>query len=550
MENNNSYNILIVDDSQNNIDYLISILKKENYHIASARNGKSAIIKARANRFDLILLDIIMEDIDGYTVCKELKKLPETKDIPVIFLTGLSDSDSINKGFDCGAVDYVKKPYNSTELNSRVITHLELKRSKDIINKKNKQLENKNEELEKLSIVASNTDNSVMIFDVEGNIEWVNEGFTRLTGYTLEEYKIKTGSNIMSCSNKENFKEDIEKMILGKKSICYTSYNTSKDGNNLWFQTTINPIFETKGELKRFVVIDTDITLIKEAEQEILDQNEEIKTQNDIIISAYNELKYKNAQITESIKYAKFIQEALLVNPEIFLNYFPESFILYLPKDIVSGDFYWTYAEGDLTVFAVVDCTGHGVPGAFMSMIGTTILNNIVKEEKIFQPSKILEKLNEEIKYILNQNKAKCENENGMDITLMCYNKKIEKITISLINHKMLVIKNNEISILKGDSFLLGRCMGNENVEAEPKFKEYELKTEKGMCVYLFTDGYQDQQRQSDKKRFSSKRLRELFEKICHLKMTEQKKALSESFNNWKEKMKQTDDVLVVGIKF
>jgi PAS domain S-box-containing protein len=278
-DNRKKFKILIVDDSQANIEYLTSILKNDNYLIASSNNGATAITKAKGNRFDIILLDIVMEGMDGYQVCRELKKNSSTKDIPIIFLTGLSDTEHLTLGFECGAVDYVKKPFNQSELNARVNTHLELKRSKDLIAEKNKQLEATNEKLERLSIVASQTSNSVIIANESGDIEWVNDGFTRLTGYSFEEYKKIKGSNILSWSGNKQISDEINLCIKQKKSIVYSAVNVNKDGKGRWIQTTLTPILNTKGKVVKLVAIDSDITLIKQAEQEIKKKNEELESE-------------------------------------------------------------------------------------------------------------------------------------------------------------------------------------------------------------------------------------------------------------------------------
>jgi PAS domain S-box-containing protein len=278
-DNKKKFKILIVDDSQANIEYLTSILKNDNYLIASSNNGETAITKAKGNRFDLILLDIVMEGMDGYQVCRELKKDPSTKDIPIIFLTGLADAEHLTQGFEYGAVDYVKKPFNQSELNARVHTHLELKRSKDLIAEKNKQLEETNEELERLSLVASQTSNSVIIANETGEIEWVNDGFTKLMGYTFEEYKKIKGSNIVSWSSNKQIAVDLNRCIKQKQSIVYSSVNINKEGRGRWIQTTLTPILNDKGKVVKLIAIDSDITNIKQAEQEIKKKNEELETE-------------------------------------------------------------------------------------------------------------------------------------------------------------------------------------------------------------------------------------------------------------------------------
>ncbi len=296
-DNKKKFKILIVDDSPTNIEYLTSILKNENYLIATSNNGATAITKAKGNKFDLILLDIVMEGIDGYEVCRELKKYPSTKDIPIIFLTGLTDAEHLALGFEYGAVDYVKRPFNQSELNARVHTHLELKRSKDLIAEKNKQLEETNEELERLSIVASQTSNSVIIADESGEIEWVNDGFTRLTGFSFEEYKSIKGSNILGWSNNKQIADEINRCIKQKQSIVYSSVNITKDGKGRWIQTTLTPILNNNRKVVKLVAIDSDITLIKQAEQEIKKKNQELEAEkNRSEVLLLNILPYDTAE--------------------------------------------------------------------------------------------------------------------------------------------------------------------------------------------------------------------------------------------------------------
>ena len=230
LEKRKKYKILIVDDSQTNIEFLLSILQQPDYIITSANNGNTALIKAKGNSFDLILLDVVMEGMDGFEVCKELKKNTSTKDVPIIFLTSLNDPNNISKGFEYGAVDYVKKPFNQSELKARVQTHLELKRSKDTIADKNKLLAETNRELEKLSIVASKTSNSVIIATSSGYVEWVNEGFTRLTGYTFDEIRQAKGYTLEEWSNYKDIKLAIDRSLNEKKNnhLRFCEYNKGR----------------------------------------------------------------------------------------------------------------------------------------------------------------------------------------------------------------------------------------------------------------------------------------------------------------------------------
>jgi PAS domain S-box-containing protein len=291
------YKILIVDDSKTNLDYLQSILQQPDYLITTANNGTTAITKAKGNSFDIILLDVVMEGIDGFEVCKELKHFTATKDVPIIFLTSLTDPQNITKGFELGAVDYVKKPFNHSELKARVQTHLELKRSKDTIGEKNKQLAETNKELEKLSLVASSTSNSVIITNAKGEIEWVNDGFTRLSGYTFEELRKLKGANLSDWSGNRDIAEVIDECLKKKQSIGYSSVNVTKAGKGRWVQTTLTPVVNNNGDVVKMVAIDSDITEIKQAEQEIKKKNLELaveKKRSDELL--LNVLPYETAE--------------------------------------------------------------------------------------------------------------------------------------------------------------------------------------------------------------------------------------------------------------
>ncbi len=202
--------------------------------------------------------------------------------------------------------------------------NIEINQQKEEIQIQAEQLEITNKELEKLSIVASETDNSVVIADENGNIEWVNEGFTRLFGYTLQEFTEEFGKNLIDSSKNSQIRAAINQCLSEKKSVVYSTQNTTRAGKKIWTQTTITPILSHEGNILKLVAIDSEITKIKEAEEKI---------------------KAKNIQITDSINYAKRIQDSILLSEEEIQKYLPDSFIYFQPRDIVSGDFYWFAAH-------------------------------------------------------------------------------------------------------------------------------------------------------------------------------------------------------------
>lgn len=275
------------------------------------------------------------------------------------------------------------------------------------------------------------------------------------------------------------------------------------------------------------------------------------KKANDQLQTAFNLIEEKNAvieksnlMITDSITYAKRIQDAILPAEEdlskIFSNDF---FILYKPSQIVSGDFYWCSSHQNKIVFVVADCTGHGVPGAFMSMIGNTLLNEIVNERKVTDTKKIAELLDEKIILALHQHEGS-QKYDGMDISICCIDK--DKQTISFTGaHHSLYIFNAHLEKIKGDPYSIGGAQHQRSKAFSSRTIDYT----KGLHVYLLTDGYCDQSGGTSNKRFSSRQFELLLQEIHQMPMDEQKDKLEKAFENWMGDTKQRDDVLIVGIK-
>lgn len=273
-------------------------------------------------------------------------------------------------------------------------------------------------------------------------------------------------------------------------------------------------------------------------EKKILEERVNERTQ---ALSVANEaLSVRNRDITDSITYAKRIQFAILP-PDIPFN---NTFILFKPKDIVSGDFYWMNSAGGKEFLIAVDCTGHGVPGAFMSFIGFTSLNKIIIEQGIYKPSSILERLNEEVATTLHQKGEDIVND-GMDIALVSYSPATGLLEYSGAFNPLILIRKGEIMETKADRFAIGRTTGKEK-----NFTNHEIIVEKGDSLYIFSDGYADQFGGPDSKKFKTSALKELFAGIGHLDIDRQKEILDHNFESWKEQQQQIDDVLIIGRKF
>jgi serine phosphatase RsbU (regulator of sigma subunit) len=251
-------------------------------------------------------------------------------------------------------------------------------------------------------------------------------------------------------------------------------------------------------------------------------------------------LRLQNQQIQSSIRYAERIQSAVLPSSNYLSGLFPNHFVFYKPKDVVSGDFYWCREEGNKTIIAVADCTGHGVPGAFMSLIGHQLLNRAVIDKKIYSPEKILENINKAIRAVWNGERESFHE--GMEMAICVIDKEKNKISFAGAKRPLCIIQNNELNYTKGDRVGID---GKENAV----YTKHEFEIKPNTQIYLYSDGYQDQFGGKNNRRFMSKNLRELFQQIETKSSDEQLGEISKTFDTWKRSYDQIDDILVLGIK-
>ena len=271
---------------------------------------------------------------------------------------------------------------------------------------------------------------------------------------------------------------------------------------------------------------------------ELANANAQISQQKDII-------EEKNKEITDSIRYAKRIQEAILPDTSHIYRHLRDSFIYYKPKDIVSGDFYWFARSDDAIVFAVADCTGHGVPGAFMSMVGNDLLNHIINDKEINNPGHVLNELDIRVKKALKQSGEEKEATDGMDIALCAYLPEKNILRFSGAYRPLLLIRNEMIKEYSANKFAIGG-----HAVQNKMFTEHEIVLEKGDCIYLFSDGYTDQFGGESGKKFKTRKFKEMLLQINKHPMKKQSELLSEMMESWKGDLQQVDDILVMGVRF
>lgn len=293
---------------------------------------------------------------------------------------------------------------------------------------------------------------------------------------------------------------------------------------NYFLKTIANKIFQTDS-----------IREVYEIEEKIV-LKEKIKTA-------------KSNELNDSIIYAKRIQEGMMLKEKHLFRLFSESFILFKPKDIVSGDFYWFTKMDNKIVVAVVDCTGHGIPGAFMSVLGINLLNQIIIEEKNTDVSFILQRLDHKLKKAFDYSNDLIDEDkrpfDGMDISICCIDYDTNFLTYAGALRPLYHISKNDFTSLEGSHYPIGGM----NLESIRKYESQSINFNKGDRLYLCSDGYADQFGGPNDKKFMTKKFKSTLLRTAKLSMQTQQLELERMFNEWKGNIEQTDDVLIVGVE-
>jgi len=379
--------------------------------------------------------------------------------------------------------------------------------------------------------------------------------------HDIKDIQILTLRALAQSSYKlQNFKEGFdyfEKYVELKEEIDQEAYSTNisnlqgsysleKSEANVKELTQANEIQELKNKKNTyfifgllaiaFIVIAVAVMLFKQNKQKQL-TNIQLKEQNHIIAE-------KKQEIDNSIQYAKGIQLAILPNVQELNTHFPQSFVYYKPKDVVSGDFYW-FSKVDKDFYCIAaDCTGHGVPGALMSIIGMDKIVQAIFEKKISAPGEILSFLNKQIKQVLKQHSDASKQMDGMDLALLKFNESLTEVEFSGANRPLFIIRDKTIIEYKADKMAIAGFTANEQ-----QFTTTKIALQKDDSLFIFTDGYADQFGGDTGKKFMSKNLKDLLLSISYLSSKEQEEKIANAFSDWKKSYEQVDDVLVIGIK-
>lgn len=282
---------------------------------------------------------------------------------------------------------------------------------------------------------------------------------------------------------------------------------------------------------------------VKQRTVEIEQQKEEIEAINSSLMDQKGLMEKRNQDITSSINYARRIQDAVLPDLRAFKRSIPNCFVLYTPRDIVSGDFYWFAQKGNQIILAAADCTGHGVPGAFMSILGDSYLNQIVNLQGITKADSILSRLHGQIRRALRQSST--ENKDGMDISICVIDLEHNHVTFAGAKRPLLYIQNNTIFEIKGDKYSVGGFQTN----LENSYTAHQINFDTPTAFYIFSDGYVDQFGGKQGRKFMIKNFKNLLLQIHKEPMVKQRQILDQKFEEWKGNNKQIDDVIVVGFQ-
>jgi PAS domain S-box-containing protein len=377
----------------------------------------------------------------------------------------------------------------------------------------------------KMQALSENSLDLITRLEKDGPISYVNPIIESFTGNSPAEYL-----------NKNLTDTDIDKTIVDEwlqilADVGQTNEKLSKEMNfpteegKRIMQVNAIPEFDEGENLESVLVVSHDITERKVIELEI--QN-------------------KNKKINDSINYAKRIQNAILPDNAIINRTLADSFILYKPKDVVSGDFPWYVKVGDDIYIAAVDCTGHGVPGALLSLIGYFLLNDIVRSRKVSDPGLILDQLDEGVTTTLRQDEEDSKTKDGMDIALCKINTANRTVEYAGAHRSLYVMRKGEMQEIKGNKFAIGGGI----YKNQTNFTNTKLKLGKGDSFFFCSDGFPDQFGGPDNRKFGPKRLREIITQIHDKSMQEAYQRFDNEWEGWKADEKQTDDVLLIGIKF
>jgi PAS domain S-box-containing protein len=418
--------------------------------------------------------------------------------------------------------NYIWLETTGTNLMSNSAIHGYILNSRDITERRRAEQEQRMRS--KMQALSENSMDLITRLE-NGVISYINPVIETYTGKDASVFlNQEVHSAALDTNVLEKWLEIVEQVNQTNDKVLTEMDFPSQLGKRV-MQVNAIPEFDETEKLESVLVVSHDIT-----ERKIIELD----------------IQEKNKKINDSINYARRIQNAILPDNYIINKALPDSFVLYKPRDVVSGDFPWFVQSGDNIFIAAVDCTGHGVPGALLSLIGYFLLNDIVRSRGIIDPGKILDLLDEGVTQTLRQDQNDAATKDGMDIALCRINTKLNVVEYAGAHRPLLVMKGGQMEEVKGDRFPVGGGIAKNQVS----FTTTRVNLKSGDSIYFSSDGFPDQFGGPEGRKLGSKRMRELVESMHHLPAAEALASFDHAWETWRGTHKQTDDVLLIGIRF
>ncbi|MFW5792913.1 MAG: PAS domain S-box protein [Bacteroidota bacterium] len=378
-----------------------------------------------------------------------------------------------------------------------------------------------------MQTLSDNSPDIILRIDLNRQFFYANPAVESFTGIKAEEFHKKHLNEIGLNKEITVFMDETVEEVKKSKKKVHKEVIFHVNDDNLTMNVNAIPEFNEDERLETVLFILHDITELKKIEQEV---------------------KEKNTKITDSINYAFRLQNAILPSQKLIKQYFPDSFMLYLPRDIVSGDFPWFFEKDDDLYIAAIDCTGHGVPGAMLSLVGYFTMNQILSQPEVLSPGEILDQLHRGVQKTLRQDKDGASARDGMDVALCKINLKKMEMEYSGAHRPLYFVKDGELVEYKGTRSAIGGIP--KEGKPQPKFENYVLNIEKDTSIFFFSDGLPDQFGGPEGRKYFPKRIREKIIENIDSPMSQVFNVFKQDYYEWLGDGTPIDDVLIIGIRF
>lgn len=503
---------LIVDDNQTFLYFLSIMFQNLQFEVVTAKSGQEALdILEKDKSIQIVTIDYNMPGMNGIELIQKINVKYYKRGLSLLAVTSESDMEVTSKFIKSGADDLLSKPITKESFNARIFKVLTLK-------KKLLEVDSYLKTMEKY-VLSSTTDE-------RGYIRGASKSFIELSGYSAEELIGKPHNVVRHPEMPSETFADLWKTLLSGKGWEGEIKNLKKDGGFYWVHAHVNPLFNNNGKVIGYQSIRQDITDKKEVEEKS------------------KQLEIAKKKITDSIEFASLIQSDTLPLSEDIAQFYDDHFIYWEPKDIVGGDTYHFATEDSKSLLFMIDCTGHGVPGAFMTMMVKTVLDNLLNEENFDNPAKILSLLSQTIQSLLKQDLADSKSDAGLDGGIFFYDKKENFVRYAGAKTPLFYVVGGELKVFSGDRESIGYKKSN----IHHQFKNFEMKIEDPSYFYITTDGYIDQNGGKSGYPYGKKGFKQTIIDSYNKPFKEQEEIFLEALRVYQQDFERDDDITFCGL--